>query len=132
MRSVRELAREVACDETTLQYHWRSEVCSARHLTLGAFLDWVLLLRARQCTKPQEKTASGADRIGIAALRIDHISLRATSLRLAEHDMRGWVVTVHLFNDVLSSVLGQTPAQGIALGLGGPMEGDGTSKVLNA
>ena len=102
-RSVRELARRMRCHETTLQYHWRSEIRDRSSLTLADFLDWILLLRARVLRELFEKPSGGAPRLGIAPARLERISRRLTGVKLREHDVRGWTATLSSFTRLLDS-----------------------------
>lgn len=76
--SVQRLAREVERDRRTLWHHWNRSVGDGGELTLKAFLDWVVLLRAAVERTACESWEEVAEDFGVHARTLRRAARRRT------------------------------------------------------
>lgn len=80
--SVQHLAEEVERDRRTLWHHWNRAVEDSEDLTLKAFLDWVVLLRAAVERSGSESWEEVAHEFGVHARTLRRTARRRTEDRL--------------------------------------------------
>lgn len=82
LTSVQRLAQEVERDRRTLWHHWNRTVDDTDELTLKAFLDWIVLLRAAVERAGTESWEEVAQEFGVHARTLRRTARRRTEDRL--------------------------------------------------
>lgn len=80
--SVQRLAHEVGRDRRTLWHHWNRTVDDTHELTLKAFLDWIVLLRAAVERTGSESWQEVAQEFGVHTRTLRRTARRRTKDRL--------------------------------------------------
>lgn len=104
--SVQRLAREVGRDRRTLWHHWNRAVPSEGELTLKAFLDWIVLLRAAVERTDAESWEEVADEFGIHARTLRRAARRRTDDPLGRLTNGGLDACFRSFEDEVLPLLG--------------------------
>ena len=100
--SVQRLAREVERDRRTLWHHWNRSVGDGEELTLKAFLDWIVLLRAAVERTASRSWEEVAEEFGVHARTLRRAARRRTDDPLGRLANGGLEACFRSFeNDVL-------------------------------
>lgn len=76
LTSVQALAGEVERDRRTLWHHWRNVIGQEEDLTLKAYLDWILLLRAAARKTEDASWREVAEELGVHARTLRRVARR--------------------------------------------------------
>jgi len=104
--SVQRLAREVDRDRRTLWHHWNRAVRSDAELTLKAFLDWIVLLRAAVERTDAESWEEVADEFGVHARTLRRAARRRTEDPLGRLTNGGLEPCFRAFEEEVLPLLG--------------------------
>ena len=108
--SVQRLAREVGRDRRTLWHHWTRSVDDGEELTLKAFLDWIVLLRAAVERTASQSWEEVAEEFGVHARTLRRAARRRTDDPLGRLANGGFEACFRSFeNEVLPLLTEEQP-----------------------
>ena len=103
--SVQRLAREVERDRRTLWHHWNRSVDDGEQLTLKAFLDWIVLLRAAVERTASQSWEEVAEEFGVHARTLRRAARRRTDDPLGQLANGGLEACFRSFEDEVLPLL---------------------------
>lgn len=112
--SVQTLAGEVGRDRRTLWHHWRNAVGEEQDLTLKAYLDWVLLLRATVRKTGQQSWRQVAEELGVHARTLRRVARRRFGKSLQQLSSRDPEAVFTAFEEGVMATLLADPDEGEA------------------